>query len=724
MLRTPRSAAHRRKKHDAADSVEFLNGIMRTRSSPKQPPPVSTPHPSRRRTVPGRKPRAFGDSPSFPQHSQLLTSPRTPRTEPPPKWVRSSKSPRLQRYAPPEPQNAVTEQSRESNEEESSEGEESSGDPYVDAQPRAQSQSEYDEENDEENDEEVNDNEIPRDSQQVELSGEGLRSDVVLFSSDNENSPRSSGPIPQSATGDKSSAAPMYATSQVNPIEANEDASDDEWVADAEPEADRELPQPNGVSPAETRQTLQVVVGTKRKDKPAVASTPPKTNQRKATSPITEPDEPSEAASPVAAPPATGSNQPSGPAAISDEEFQVDDGAESDSSIDQFTYLALRRLPSNISSPTAEREPSSPPADVAESSPPAKYSNKRRRTDASHQTTTSEANTEPRRRTPSGPQEPSSPASNSDVPDTQEQDSGPEPLEESSWFREASKHDGQETNWQKLTKRAQYLRTKASRAQAADFQRIKAEISSSTGLLRGICQGLQEGDGPSENDVESCAATLHSIAAQGRDHLDEVYHLSTGGEPRKAKRVVKGFEEHVLPPLVQLLLACFQAYNTNSPLFPEAYDRLDGTMDVLLQLCVHIHRLVQGGYVQYSAISSGLRLPLKKLRKSLEDDGWGGGALPEKAYLRRPRTQKFTRYTPRVAMRGWSQEEEFALIEGLQRFQGPDRYYQIWRQYREQLSKREMREVREESERLHDRILPQIAGSDRSRWEWLLKVRR
>ncbi|PWY65210.1 hypothetical protein BO70DRAFT_188193 [Aspergillus heteromorphus CBS 117.55] len=772
-----RLATPRRKKRDASDSVDFLNGIMRTQ--PSQTQQLSTPHP-RRRTLPARTRPAeeISHSPTadFPDtRSSSPISSQIPPTEAPSQWFHESEPgapgvrlPRLRRHKSPLLQYGVGEKSPSADEiydegadeqldEEASERSEEEADEEADEQSEQSLVEEVEEQSEEQSDEEVDQEAVeqpdqeadeqadahiddpgtPRKSHQGPLSVEGLRSDVD-FSSDNELTPGQRPATRKSTTSQGQDVA-----------ETNEELGEDEWVDAAEIQSATETTAPDGAAPADT---VWVVIESGPASTSTTPPSKPQPTETSATKRITQPtttspehdqtratatpelDEPSETSATPTAPPSTQSR------ALSD--------------------TAARPDRPSSPAPVAEAPPSSTAA-VAQVSPTNKHTRKRRHTQSKHHATTDEVESEPRRRKRAAPQ-PSSPASEdayqpshqgSDAaPDTTEEIVHEVELDESPWFLQASKHDGQTENWKTLTSTARQLRDRATTSHIADFGQVTGEISSCAELLRSICRGLQDGVGPSDNDVLSYGTGLEAIKEHGDACLDEVARLSRrerleGGQPRKATRQVKDFERHVLPPLVELILISLQAYETDSSLFPEAYDCLDRTMKVLLQLCVRVGRQVQGKYVASGASSSKLQQPLKKLRKSLADDGWGGSYYSHRPQPPPPPTRGSTSSASKAGARGWTEEQEWtddqmqALIQGLQEFQGrsiptlqlmailiptgANRYYQIWSHYGKRLGRRQVREVREESEQLYDRLLPQMSRDELASHEWWLpKIQR
>ncbi|PYI05420.1 hypothetical protein BO78DRAFT_430566 [Aspergillus sclerotiicarbonarius CBS 121057] len=755
MSGSPRPVQRRRKRDSTTQALDHLNGLMNThkRPAPVDRPHASTPHPSRRFTYSGRRdspddasqlssPKTLPSKPRRVPPTELLTPRRSLRfLEPLPDESTSGGSTRKSRHhETPELRHGTSEQLEEPSEEEVPEETETSAGDAAHMGGRQMGSGNQPDSYEPSDNERGSEDEGPLPGNDEMLDGEGLRSDVELFS-DDDNQPTFIQSRPPSSGHETptrlQSGRPQDAKKGINSESTQPDGNISSKNGKGTPEqpTDRQHSHPSGSSPTNRRPIIAVE--------------------------ITRTEEYSSSISVTTEGHHSGDISVANNARISDQGANIEDTTLDEDS----TFQPPEESSSSVPSP----DPTSSESDsqlhsvktTPEASSPPRHSNKRKRATTDYRDATSQVNMGPGRESSRAPREASPPVSHNnrvrgyqhshsqeepeshhatqsaqeepvtqepinreepapEEPTVQEQDRKPERLEERSWFKEASKLDNQVLNWKRLTQTARALESRARPGQAADFAGIRHEISCLIQVYTDIIDNLRDGTGPSNHDVPACAVSLKKITMQGRGHLEDVYNLSTEGNQDRGRDLVEGFEGHVVPLLVQLILVCFQAYHARSRLFPEAYDHLHRALEVLLGRCDQIHGLIKGGYVHCCAVSLGARLPLKHLVKSLE-----GQRLKIAESNRRERTE---RPMIREGRREWTDEEGHALVEGLQRFQGPNRYYQICSFYPEGIGKRGMREVRRESERLYSRISPQIRESvrtdqGRQEWGWLLKVR-
>ncbi|OOF98871.1 hypothetical protein ASPCADRAFT_2302 [Aspergillus carbonarius ITEM 5010] len=740
MSGSPRPVPRRRKRDSTAQALDHLNGLMNTQKhpTPMKKPHAPTPHPSRRFTYSGRQvspsdlgqlpsPKTLPSKPRRVLPTELLTPRRSLRfSEPiPDEFTPGGSTRKLRRHGSPQRRHEIGQQLEEPSDDGNPEETETSvGDAIHmgDQQTETEDQVEVSEPSD---DELGSEDEGPLQENDEVLDGEGLRSDVELFS-DNDNSFPFAQCSPSSSSGKDIPA-------RVQP----ESPSDSE---SAQP-ADRQHSNSNRSSPIKQTSTIAVEITRTEEYSSSISVT---TEARHFTDiPVTD------------------------DAQRADQGADLEDTTLSEDSIYQPPEESSSSVPSpDITSSESDSQHHSGKSSPEASSPP-KQSNKRKRPPITYLEATSPVNTQPGQKvTPAAPEagslvsskkrvrehphshsqeDPEShhttksvqedPVSQEPTPQDEPareeltvtgQSRRPERLEDSSWFKEALKLNDQSSNWKKLTQKAHALENQARLTPTAKFEGIRHDIFCLIEMYTNIIDNLTDDTGPSNHDVRTCALSHEKIARQGRGHLEDVYNLSTEGSKDRGQSLVEGFEKFVVPLLVRLILVCFQAYHAKSRLFPEANDHLHQAMEGLLGLCDQIHGLIKGQYVDYHAVSPGIRLPLRQLLKSLEDQRVERRHLSEITDSNNRGRTNFP--TTAERRREWTDEEGHALVEGLQRFQGPNRYYQICKTYSEELGKRGMREVRRESERLHRRIFPQIqelvrTEKGRQEWEWLLKVR-
>ncbi|KAI2848388.1 hypothetical protein CBS11852_2938 [Aspergillus niger] len=758
MSDSPRSVQRRRKRDSTLQAVDLLNGLMGNIQNPPSRanrPGPATPHPSRRLTYSGKRdaadmndgfglfPRTVPPKPRYAHETEVVTPRRSLRfSEPVPGGsTRYESDQMLQPPGSPGLEHESGDQSDEPGEEQSTkQAEDGLGDgthiisPHTSTKTETEDYSLSDAEHDDE------DNDISSQSDQEMLDGEDLASEVELFSNIDERTqpsidrPSSSPSSSHETPGRKLKTQPVRNIAASAPIstELIEDTSSEQWKDAPEQPANRRDSSRSDASSARRLPTIAVEITT--------------------ATPI------SSKAS------ATGNHQMGG--SLRDDKTRIPDQEVKDAGTTQDEdppYQPSEASSSSVPSP----EPTSSEDDFqhhsAEASPqvsdPPRQSTKRRHSITSSQGTTGNREIQPGRQTTGVRQQANSRvARKSPAEGTQhshganhdgaqhatkpaqdnfdERSHRPERPEDSAWFKEASELDGQRSNWNKLVQ-SMHPRNIASNVDIIDFdfESLKRELSSLIQVYKDIIENLASDTGPSDYDVRNCSASLDQVDKQGRRHLEEAYTLSTQGDEAKGGALVEVFDAQIISLLVRLVLVCFQAYSMDHRLFPEAYGHLQHAMRVLLRRCDQIRGLVRGHYVACRAVSPGLRLPLQRLLDSLEN-----GRLQKRhrredveadRLAKAPKTsaQKGQSKPPNPTHqpRGWTKEEELALIEGLQQFQGPDRYRQICEFYQDGMGQRGEREVRKQSERLYYQMLPIIremarTGEEQWDWGWLLNV--
>ncbi|GLA39958.1 hypothetical protein AnigIFM63309_007562 [Aspergillus niger] len=801
MSGSPRSVQRRRKRDSTLQAVDLLNGLMDNMQNPPSRanrPGPATPHPSRRLTYAGKRdaadmiddfgpfPRTVPSKPRYTHEIEVVTPRRSLRfSEPVPGGsTRYESDQMLQPPGSPELEHESGDQSDEPGEEQSTkQAEDGFGDdthiisPHTSTKTETEDYSLSDAEHDDE------DNDISSQSDQEMLDGEDLASEVELFSNIDERTqpsidrPSSSPSSSHETPGRKLNTQPVRNMAAFEPIstELIKDTSSEQWRDAPEQPANRRDSSRSDASSAGRLPTIAVEITT--------------------TTPL------SSKAS------ATGDHRMGG--SLRDDKTRIPDQEVNDAGTTQDEdppYQPSEASSSSVPSP----EPTSSEDDFqhhsAEASPqvsdPPRQSTKRRHSITSSQGTIGNREIQPGRQTTGvrqqansrvvrkspaegtqhsrganhdGAQHATEPASQGrpavlqrattriatqDEPaqdNFDERSHRPERPEDSAWFKEASELDGQRSNWNKLVQ-SMHPRNIASNVDLIDFdfESLKRELSSLIQVYKDIIENLASDTGPSDYDVRNCSASLDQVDKQGRRHLEEAYTLSTQGDGAKGGALVEVFDAQIISLLVRLVLVCFQAYSMDHRLFPEAYGHLQHAMRVLLRRCDQIRGLVRGHYVACRAVSPGLRLPLQRLLDSLEN-----GRLQKRhrredveadRHAKAPKksTQKGQSKPPNPTHqpRTWTKDEELALIEGLQQFQGkcsylekeksaarhahwmhlgPDRYRQICEFYQDGMGQRGEREVRKQSERLYYQMLPIIremarTGEEQWDWGWLLNV--
>ncbi|BCS04706.1 uncharacterized protein AKAW2_80507A [Aspergillus luchuensis] len=791
MSDSPRPVQRRRKRDSTLQAVDLLNGLMdtntqRTASGANRPGPA-TPRPSRRLTYSVRRDATdmidevgpvSQTVPQRPRHAHPIEV--TPRrslrfSKPVPDGSTGDGSDQmLQPPKSPESKHESGDQSDEPGEVQSLEkAEEGLGDNthVISPRPSSEEYSSSDAERDNEGDH------ISSQNDEEMLDGEDLASEVELFSNNDGDAHQSTGrPSPppsssQETPGRKPKTQPgSDIASEPTLVASNEDTSNDQWRDASEQPADRRDSSRSDASATKRLPTIAVEISTATPLSSNISKTvdhqadgPSRDNETRTleqeanvvgtTQHNDPPYQPSEASS---------SSVPSPEPSSSKDDLQHHSAEASPRSSDPPRQSTKRRHSTTSSQGTARVQniepehststarqqassfiPRESPADDPQRSREANHRGER------HATEVASPGAIARSATQDGPTQ--------ENPD--QQSHGAERPEDSAWFKEASELDSQGSNWKKVIQ-SMHPRNIAFNVKKVDveFEPLKCELSSLIQAYKGIIEYLASDIGPPEYDVRSCSEMLETVDRQGRRQLEKAYTLSTQGDEVGGRALVEEFEIQIFPLLVRLVLVCFEAYYVDHRLFPEAYGHFQHAMRVLLGRCNQIGGLVRGKYVACRAVSPGLRLPLKRLLESLENGRLKKGHRRNdvevdrhaKAPTRTAKQGQSKPTKPTTPAQAWTDEEGYALVEGLQRFQGkfqahllgrkegaarhahkmhlgPDRYYQICEFYHDGIGQRGEREVREQSERLYHQMLPQIRemarrGEDHWDWGWLLKV--
>ncbi|GKZ23963.1 hypothetical protein AbraIFM66951_009098 [Aspergillus brasiliensis] len=770
MSDSPRPVQRKRKRDSTLQAVDLLNSLMdnkqNTPSRANRPGPA-TPYPTRRSTYSGGGDSADGVDefgpvpqtvPSKPNHAheiEVVTPRRSLKfSEPVPGGSTQYESDRtVQPPGSPESGDKSDDQSAESGDKQSPEkAEDGSGDdtPVISLNTSTKTPVEDSLGSDAAHDDERD--EISSKSDEEMLNGEDLASEVELFSNNDEDPqppisrPSSSPSSSQETPGRKSEAQTVSdIASGPIPTESNEDTSADQGKDAVAQPAGRRDSSRSDASSTKRLPTIAVEITTTKPSSPRSLSTgdhkvdglsragnkqiPDSTTR--STQDEDPPYQPSEASS---------SSVPS-PEPTSSENDVSHHSTEASPQIPDHLRQSMTRKHSTTSSQGTARDKEMPPGrqpsgarqqassrvvrqgptEGSQRSHNANHRGGRQATESTSQGRPAISQGATIR--PATPDEPTQ--ANPD-----ERRHGPERLEDSTWFKEASELDGQGSNWRRLIQSMRPRKTASDNETAeVGFESLKRDLDFLIHVQTDIIENLALDTGPSAYDLRNYGATLDRIDKQGRRRLEEAYTLSTQGKKEQGGALVEVFDVQIISLLVRLVLVCFQAYHVDHRLFPEASRHLQHAMKVLLQRCDQINALLRGRYVACRAVSPGLRLPLRRLLESLDKGRLKKRHAREDAAPATPAAREDQSKPPKATNqeRPWTDEERSALEEGLQLYQGADRYYQICQFYRDGIGQRGMKEVRKESAKLYYRRLPKIreevkAEEGRRKWWWLLKV--
>ncbi|KAE8388931.1 hypothetical protein BDV23DRAFT_184928 [Aspergillus alliaceus] len=293
--------------------------------------------------------------------------------------------------------------------------------------------------------------------------------------------------------------------------------------------------------------------------------------------------------------------------------------------------------------------------------------------------------------------------------------------EEEPWLEQALKFGGQKANWDILVDEARTLKesTRTSMAEYfANFDLLTSELQESYSLIVDYLQAQRR---PPRATVRDCDYLLDAITKEADSLLDDAYDHKDDKERQPSSiDLVDEFECRLVSGMVGVMFPCFEAYYQGDELFPKAYNHLHRVLNVFHRICGRIYGLVRLDYVSSKSRSYRLQRPLKKFIGALEENLFREGVpLPASK--------------PAISIKygkRWTEEEGSALLDGLQRYQGRNRYVQILEHFKKQLRGRTIRSVRNKARQLHDNLLSSTVDPDelqteegRERWQWLLSIR-
>ncbi|KAH8427855.1 uncharacterized protein LDX57_005560 [Aspergillus melleus] len=286
---------------------------------------------------------------------------------------------------------------------------------------------------------------------------------------------------------------------------------------------------------------------------------------------------------------------------------------------------------------------------------------------------------------------------------------------ESSWFTEAKMLGGQKKNWEILVSETLAASELVKPSRAHYFQKIETLMMSLRKEYAGVLCSLEKQRQPSQETRKKCERLRRSLDDEGDKLREMIYyraarrdeqHKSLGGE------LAEEFEARVYYPLVRLILQCFKAYRRSGmhQRFQWPYDHLLQIMKLLQKFCTRSNAQQARGYVAFRCRGWSLISILNNLIEALET-GALRGHVP----------------TAASGQREWTDDEGYALLEGLKRWQGPERYHQILEQFPSQLGGRTIGELRAKAQQIHDTWVSHYEKTattreQRREWQWLMEV--
>ncbi|KAL3474577.1 hypothetical protein BJX99DRAFT_231256 [Aspergillus californicus] len=303
--------------------------------------------------------------------------------------------------------------------------------------------------------------------------------------------------------------------------------------------------------------------------------------------------------------------------------------------------------------------------------------------------------------------------------------------------KEAMEFGEQQQNWKTLIKEAHAMQGNIDPTMEKHFEDIKAFVLRSQRCYQDIYDRSEASQGLSSKEASRCKRLLKIISREADQILDDVYRHSVQpkrSHMKKGRDLFMQFEARVIPALIQMIFSIFDAYHTN-PNISELYKHLEQAMACLSWFCDRMRSLRKENYVKCTTRSLKLRGPLQGLIAA-----WESGQLihtdsnssnTDGEVIQPDENSEDDddddNLLPSSTKKPFTKAEAVALISGLQRHQGPERYVLILEDFGDELGKRTIRELREQARRTHDQYTPNIEDrlattEGRKEWRWLLSV--
>ncbi|KAI9046163.1 uncharacterized protein KD926_004001 [Aspergillus affinis] len=285
---------------------------------------------------------------------------------------------------------------------------------------------------------------------------------------------------------------------------------------------------------------------------------------------------------------------------------------------------------------------------------------------------------------------------------------------DSPWFTEAKLLGGQKENWEILISETLAASELVSSSRAHYFLQIETLMMSLRKEYTGLFYSLKKQRQPSPETRQTCERIRRSLDNEG-DKLREMIYYRAARRDEQLKslsgELAEEFEARVYYPMVRLILQCFEAYRHHGMhrRFQWAYDHLLQTMKLLQKFCRRSNAQNIRGYVKFRSRAWSLISVLNNLIDALEK-----GALSDPV-------------PTALNQREWTDVEGYALLKGLKRWQGPERFHRILEQYPSRLGGRTIGELRAKAQQMQDAnvsLYEEKAKTQEQRreWQWLMEL--
>lgn len=247
----------------------------------------------------------------------------------------------------------------------------------------------------------------------------------------------------------------------------------------------------------------------------------------------------------------------------------------------------------------------------------------------------------------------------------------PEPESSYPRCKEAMELGQQQRNWKALILEAHKM---GKRLKPASTERFKDMIDLIE-YLHQWYESIHQHPRPAQSlwskDSRKHEEILGCILSEGNLILDHVYDtIINRGNRERGRRLFEKFEACVIPKIIELVFAIFDAYHSHPRRSPSIYHHLHRAITLLRDLCERMTILTKEGYVQTSTRTENLLRPLQKLIKASESGLLQNGetdSLDQDVDV----IESTDEDTPTVlSRRPWTDTEGIALMDGLIKHQG------------------------------------------------------
>ncbi|PLN77252.1 hypothetical protein BDW42DRAFT_177151 [Aspergillus taichungensis] len=300
----------------------------------------------------------------------------------------------------------------------------------------------------------------------------------------------------------------------------------------------------------------------------------------------------------------------------------------------------------------------------------------------------------------------------------------PEPIKEI-WFDQARRLGGQEDNWRTLIAEVKVLQKLKVPSVEHHLEYFKGAVDFFLdNYKRTVIVPLRGGDAPALESAARFGDSLAVIQQEGDQVMDVIYELT---DPAQRQNLLDGFGARAIEWAFKVVKQCFQAYYLAGERYPAARGHFRRALALLSWFCRRLGSLA--GRMQLDARRKRLRQlekPLAKIQAALESRALEPEAREAPESPNKPGTLRDLAFP--YGRKPWTNDEGEVLLDGLQRYQGPDRYYQILSQSGRRLLGRTVLELQEQACELRDRILSQHGEElhnpeGQRKWRWLSSVR-